>query len=64
MYHFLGITLRISQSPVDSGGYEAYFSPNDKLVLGLEVPYSDGFARHYMKLIRYKQIRVAFHPGD
>jgi hypothetical protein len=31
-YHFLGITLRISLSPVDWGGYEAYFSETNKSV--------------------------------
>jgi Transposase IS4 len=64
MYHFLGITPRISQSPVDSGDYEAYFSPRNKVVHSLEIPTSDGFARHYMKLIRYMQIRAAFRPED
>jgi Transposase IS4 len=64
MYHFLGITLRISQSPIDSRGYEAYFSAGNKVILGLEIPKSDGFARHYMSLVRYKQIRSAFHPED
>jgi hypothetical protein len=37
MYHFLGITLRISLSPVDWGGYEAYFSANNKMVLDVEI---------------------------
>jgi Transposase IS4 len=64
MYHFLGITLRISQSPLDSGGYHAYFTPYNKQVLGLEIPNTNGFARHYMSLLRYKQIRAAFHPED
>jgi Transposase IS4 len=64
MYHFLGITLRISLSPVDWGGYQAYFSSTNKSVFGLEIFGSDGFARHYMSLIRYKQIRAAFHPED
>jgi Transposase IS4 len=64
MYHFLGITLRISLSPVDWGGYEAYFSPNNRQVFGVEIQGSDGFAHHYMTLTRYKQIRSAFHPED
>jgi Transposase IS4 len=64
MYHFLGITLRISLSPVDWGGYQAYFSNSNKSVYGLDIPGTDGFARHYMTLLRYKQIRAAFHPED
>jgi Transposase IS4 len=64
MYHFLGITLRISLSPIDSGGYEAYFSRKNKIICGLQIGHSDGFARHYMTLGRYKQIRSAFHPED
>jgi Transposase IS4 len=64
MYHFLGITLRISLSPVDWGGYEAYFSSSNRRVMGLEITGSDGFARHFMTLNRYKQIRSAFHPED
>lgn len=65
MYQFLGITLRISLSPVDWGGYEAYFSANNRHVLGLEIKGTDGFARHIvMTLSRYKQIRSAFHPED
>jgi Transposase IS4 len=64
MYHFLGITLRISLSPTDWGGYEAYFSSNNRQVLGKKMTGTDGFARHFMTLPRYKQIRAAFHPED
>jgi hypothetical protein len=64
MYHFLGITLRISLSPVDYGGYEAYFSAQDRKILNKHIFSSDGFARHFMTLSRYKQIRTAFHPED
>jgi Transposase IS4 len=64
MYHFLGITLRISLSPVDWGGYEAYFATGNKVVLDVEIPGTEGFAKQYMSLIRYKQIRSAFHPED
>jgi Transposase IS4 len=64
MYHFLGITLRISLSPVDYGGYEAYFSAQDRKILNKHIFASDGFARHFMTLSRYKQIRTAFHPED
>jgi hypothetical protein len=42
----------------------SYFSAHNKQVLGLEIPNSDSFARHYMKLFWYKQIRAAFHPED
>jgi Transposase IS4 len=64
MYHFLGITLQILQLPVDNGGYEAYFAAHNKIIFGLEIPNSDGFAWHYTTLIRYKQIRAAFRPED
>jgi len=64
MYHFLGITLRISLSPIDYGGYQAYFSPHHRRVLDLEIEDTKGFAQRYMSLIRYKQIRSAFHPEN
>jgi Transposase IS4 len=64
MYHFLGITLRISLSPIDWGGYEAYFSVSNRKVLDVDIAGSAGFAQHYMTLRRYKQIRSAFHPED
>jgi Transposase IS4 len=64
MFHFLGITLRISLSPVDWGGYEAYFSNTNKQVFGLEITGTLGFAQAFMMLWRYKQIRSAFHPED
>jgi hypothetical protein len=50
MYHFLGITLRISLSSMDWGGYEAYFIDHNWTVLDKEIPGTDGFARHYMDL--------------
>jgi Transposase IS4 len=64
MYHFLGITLRISLSPIDGGGYGAYFSAHNRRICGVELKGTDGFARHYMSLNRFKQIRAAFHPED
>jgi hypothetical protein len=64
MYHFLGITLRISLSPIDWGGYEAYFSSRNRSVLGVEMYETEGFARKFMSLNRCKQIRAAFHPED
>jgi hypothetical protein len=33
MYHFLGILLRISLSPVDGGGYKTYFSTRNKVIV-------------------------------
>jgi len=64
MYVFLGITLRISLSPMDSGGYAAYFRKTNKEVFGETLLGTKGFARKYMKLWRYKQIRAALHPDD
>ena len=64
MFVFLGITLRISLSPMDSGGYGAYFRKTNKEVFGEVIYGTKGFARKYMKLWRYKQIRAALHPDD
>lgn len=70
MIHFLGILLRISMSPVDGGGYEAYFSKSNKTVIPggngkpLEISGTSGWAHKYMTLSRFKQIRGAFHPED
>ena len=64
MYTFLGITLRISLSPMDSGGYAAYFRKTNKEVFGHTIYGTKGFAHKYMKLWRYKQIRAALHPDD
>jgi Transposase IS4 len=64
MYHFLGITLRISLSPIDWGGYEANFGSRNRRVLGVEMYETEGFARKFMSLNRYKQIRATFHPED
>jgi hypothetical protein len=30
MYHFLGILLKISLSPIDGGGYMAYFADREQ----------------------------------
>ena len=62
MHVFLGITLKISLSPVDGGGYESYFRRTNKVIHGVEIENSCGFAQKYMTLWRYKQIRSAFHP--
>jgi hypothetical protein len=70
MYKFLGIILRISLSPVDGGGYEAYFSKSNKRIAPggegrtLEIAGTTGWAHEYMTLSRFKQIRGAFHPED
>jgi len=70
MYHFLGILLRISLSPVDGGGYKTYFSTRNKVIVPssnaapLEITDSAGFASQFMKLERFQQIRGAFHPED
>jgi len=64
MHAFLGITLRISLSPMDSGGYSAYFRKENKHVCGELIYGTKGFAHKYMKLWRYKQIRAALHPDD
>ena len=60
MYVFLGISL----SPMDSGGYSAYFRKTNKVILGVTVYGTKGFAHKYMKMWHYKQIRVALHPDD
>lgn len=71
MYRFLGILLRISMEPVDGGGYNAYFSKENKIVnpggrngKPKEIQGTAGWAHHYMTLIRFKQIRGAFHPEE
>ncbi|CAB9498182.1 unknown protein [Seminavis robusta] len=70
MHVFLGILLKISLSPVDGGGYNAYF---EKEPIGInysnnakpkEIKNSEGWAFQYMTLLRFKQIRAAFHPED
>jgi len=64
MHAFLGITLRISLSPMDSGGYSAYFRKENKHVCGELIYGTKGFAHKYMKFWRCKQIRAALHPDD
>lgn len=62
MYHFLDILLKISLSPVDGGGYKAYFSPRNKFIsVGgnmppLEIQNSCGFLGDIMRLERFQQI--------
>ncbi len=64
MMKFLGIMLKISSMPIDQGGYQAYFRQGDTQILGLTIRNTSGFASRHMTLIRFKQIRAAFHPED
>ena len=61
---FLGMTLRISLSPMDSGGYAVHFRKANGEVCGEIIYGTKGFARKFMKLWRCKQIRAALHPDD
>ncbi|CAB9517121.1 unknown protein [Seminavis robusta] len=60
--------LKISLMPIDMGGYPAYFREKDKLVnysnreKPMRIKNTKGWAQDYMSLIRFKQIRSAFHP--
>jgi len=70
MYQFLGMLLKISLSPVDVGGYPAYFQPKNKELntdfrskkKTMVMLNSTGFAQKIMLMARFKQIRAAFHP--
>ena len=70
MYRFLGIMLKISLSPVDAGGYVAYFNKEDNSIRynsakpAMKIANSRGFASDYMTLGRFRQIRMAYHPED
>jgi hypothetical protein len=55
MYHFFGIILQISLSSLDWGGYEAYFSSNNRRVLGKEMQIRAAF---------HPEDRVADLNGD
>ncbi|CAB9508431.1 unknown protein [Seminavis robusta] len=65
---FLGIMLKISLSPVDGGGYTAYFNPEERPIMfdrnirPIKIKGSQGFAGGIMSLNRFRQIRAAFHP--
>ncbi|CAB9531382.1 unknown protein [Seminavis robusta] len=67
---FLGILLKISLSPTDGGGYAAYFEKEDITINYCNhrepkaINDSAGWAYQYMTLLRFKQIRSAFHPED
>ena len=66
MIRFFGIMLRISLEPRKMGGYCTYFA--DNTTLHLDSNYSvqlrgyNAWAKEIMPLIRFKQIRSAFHP--
>jgi Transposase IS4 len=77
MHRFMGVMLRMSMTKIDSGGYPAYFSPDDEDaeydsdtdVENEKIIGSRGFVsmvpdEFRMSLNRYKQIRGAFHPED
>jgi hypothetical protein len=76
MMRFLGILLRISLQPTDSGGYTAYFRDSNLCVPlsqdkshFIEIQDTKGFVSSIdpevrMSLNRFKQVRGAFHPED
>ena len=66
MIRFFGIMLQISLEPRKMGGYPSYFT--DQSSLGIGTNYSvhlrgyKPWAKDVMTLVRFKQIRSAFHP--
>ena len=66
MIRFFGIMLRISLEPRKMGGYVSYFTDNPTVVCGdgysIQLRGYDPWARDVMTLVRFKQIRPAFHP--
>jgi hypothetical protein len=67
MYRFLGLMLKISISPLNLGGYEAYFSNKFRTVTydgiyKMDIDVNVGWAAKYMSLKRFRQVRRAFHP--
>ena len=56
MHVFLGITLRMSLSPMDSGGHAACFRKQNKHVCGKLIFGTKGFAHKHMKMRCHKQI--------
>ena len=66
MIRFFGIMLRISLEPRKMGGYSTYFT--DASTIHLDSDYFiqlrgyNAWAKEIMPLIRFKQIRSAFHP--
>ena len=66
MIRFFGIMLRISLEPRRMGGYTSYFQDNPTITLStgysVQLRGFDAWAKDVMPLIRFKQIRGAFHP--
>ena len=68
MHHFLGILLRISLSPKDAGGYIACFTIDNMIISPggnaprLIIANTKGDCQEFMDLLRFQQIRGAFHP--
>ena len=64
---FFGILLRISMEPRKMGGYKLYFQDALQIHLGVGgnnvcLTGFEPWARNIMTLVRFKQIRSAFHP--
>jgi hypothetical protein len=66
MVRFFGIMLRISLEPRKMGGYSLYFTDSPTVHIGdgysIELRGFDPWAKEIMSLVRFKQIRSAFHP--
>ena len=66
MIRFFGIMLRISLEPEKMGGYTSYFQDNPVITMGtgysVQLRGFDPWAKDFMSLIRFEQIRDAFHP--
>ena len=66
MIRFCGIMLRISFESRKMGGYTSFFQDNPVITMGtgysVQLRGFDPWAKDIMSLIRFKQIRVAFHP--
>ena len=66
MIRFFGIMLRISLEPRKMGGYCSYFTENPVITIGdgysIQLRGYEPWAKDIMTLVRFKQIRSAFHP--
>ena len=66
MIRFFGILLRISLEPRKMGGYTTYFSDESVIAMGstyrCKLRGYEPWAKRIMTLVRFKQIRSAFHP--
>ena len=65
MVRFFGILLRISMEPRKMGGYASYFVSNPCVSVGgysVQLKGYSPWAKDIMSLVRFKQIRSAFHP--